>query len=270
MIARLKIVGAAAAGMALLLATGLGPDARAADKVLKFAAAAEPYPPFTSQDAKGKWVGFEVDLMNAVCAAEKLKCEMVGTAWDGIIPSLNAKKIDVIWSSMSITPERKKVIDFTDKYYNTPAELIGPKSANMKVTLDDSSALKGKTIGVQTSTTHAAFVQKHFGNLVTVKTYDTQDNANADLAAGRVDAVMADSIALNDFLASTQGKDFEVKLLVPANYDRETFGDGVGGGVRKTDTKLKAELNDGIKKIRADGEYDKIAKKYFNFDVYGS
>src|SRR5689334_21359088 len=69
--------------------------------------AAEPYPPFSSKDANGKWVGFEMDLMNAVCEAEKMNCELVETAWDGIIPALTEKKIDVIWSSMSRTEERR-------------------------------------------------------------------------------------------------------------------------------------------------------------------
>lgn len=257
----------AAAALAAVAAVN---PARAQDHVLKFGAAAEPYPPFTTQDASGKWVGFEVDLMNAVCAAESLKCEMVGTAWDGIIPALNSNKIDVIWSSMSITSERKKAIDFTEHYYNTPAELIALKSTPLKLTLTDAAALKGKIVGVQTSTVHANFVAKHFGSLVTVKTYDTQDNANADLVAGRVDTVMADSVTLDDFLKSDQGRDCEVKLLVPADFDRATMGDGVGGGVRKSDAALREKLNDGIKKIRADGTYANIQKKYFKVDVYGS
>ena len=236
---------------------------------LKFGVAAEPYPPFTTQEASGKWVGFEVELMQAVCAAEKLDCEMVGTAWDGIIPALNAKKIDVIWSSMSITGERKQVIDFTDKYYNTPSEVIGPKGSSYKISTSDFSGLAGKTVGVQTSTIHANMVEKHFGK-VNLKTYDTQDNANADLAAGRVDAVVADSVAMDDFLKSDQGKGCcESKLIIPADYDRSISGDGVGGGLRKSDTNLKAKLNEGIQAIRADGTYDKIAKKYFNFDVFG-
>ncbi len=263
---RRAVIAAAALAM---LAT-INPAAQAQDKVLKFGAAAEPYPPFTTQDASGKWVGFEVDLMNAVCAAEQMKCEMVGTAWDGIIPALNSNKIDVIWSSMSITAERKKAVDFTDHYYNTPGEIIALKSTPMKLTLTDDAALKGKIIGVQTSTVHANYIAKHYGSLVTVKTYDTQDNANADLVAGRVDAVMADSVALDDFLKSEQGGECDVKLIIPADYDRAVMGDGVGGGVRKSDTALREKLNDGIKKIRADGTYDTIAKKYFKVDVYGN
>jgi polar amino acid transport system substrate-binding protein len=260
------------AAFAALAVLAIGaPHGQAAEKAVRFGVAAEPYPPFTSQNSDGKWVGFEVDLMDAVCAAEKLKCVITPTAWDGIIPALTAHKIDVIWSSMSITPEREKVIGFTDKYYNTPAQIIGPKSVPMKLGLHDYAALKGKTLGVQVSTTHAQFAKKYLADQnVTVKTYDTQDNADADLAAGRVDAVVADSIALNDFLNSAAGKCCEVKLVIPANFDTSVFGDGVGGGVRKSDNKLRETLNAGIKKVRADGTYDKLAKKYFSFDVYGS
>jgi polar amino acid transport system substrate-binding protein len=257
------VLGALVAGLALALATF---GARADDTV-KFGVAAEPYPPFSSKDASGKWVGFEIDLMDAVCAEAKLKCELVETAWDGIIPALQGKKIDVIWSSMSITAKRKEVIDFTDKYYNTPAWVIGPKSSTDKVDFANPDSVKGKIIGVQTSTTHADLIKKYFGNVATVKLYDTQDNCNADLVAGRVDLVEADSIALTDFLKSDAGKDFEHKATAPHD---PILGEGVGGGVRKEDTALKEKLNAAIKAVRANGTYDKIAKKYFDFDVYGS
>ena len=78
-------------------------------------------------DASGKWVGWEIELLDAVCTEAKLDCVITPTAWDGIIPALTTKKIDVIWNSMSITDERKKTIDFSDKYYNTPTAIIGAK-----------------------------------------------------------------------------------------------------------------------------------------------
>src|SRR5580704_1518623 len=95
-------------GIVLSAMMVLGSFAARADDTIRFGIAAEPYPPFTSKDASGKWVGFEVDLMDAVCAQLKAKCQLVETAWDGIIPSLQEKKIDVIWSSMTITEERKQ------------------------------------------------------------------------------------------------------------------------------------------------------------------
>jgi polar amino acid transport system substrate-binding protein len=240
--------------------------ARADDMTIRFGIAAEPYAPFTSKDASGKWVGFEVDLMDAVCAELKAKCSIVEVAWDGIIPALQANKFDVIWSSMSITAKRKETIDFTNKYYQTPAVMIGPKAVSYNIDYHNADSLKGKIIGVQTSTIHAQFAQKYFGSAATIKVYDTQDNVNADLVAGRIDLDMADSIALADFLKTDQGKDFEVKWTAPKD---PIFGDGVGGGLRKDDTALKDALNKAIATLRANGTYDTIAKKYFDFNVYG-
>ncbi|OBQ77188.1 MULTISPECIES: transporter substrate-binding domain-containing protein [unclassified Mesorhizobium] len=235
-----------------------------ADQV-KIGVAAEPYPPFTSPDATGKWVGWEIDFIDAVCAEEKLDCVITPVAWDGIIPALTTKKIDLIVSSMSITEERKKTIDFSDKYYNTPTAIIGPKDQKFGATPDD---LKGKVIGVQVSTVHAVYAKKHFTGAQEIKEYQTQDEANNDLAAGRLDAVQADSIALGEFLKTDQGKACcDLKGMVAP--DDEVLGPGVGAGVRKEDTALKEKINAGIKAIRANGKYDEISKKYFDFDIYG-
>ena len=254
-------------GIVLSAMLALTTFAARADETIRFGVAAEPYPPFTSKDASGKWVGFEVDLMDAVCAELKAKCEIVEVAWDGIIPALQAKKFDVIWSSMSITEKRMETIDFTDFYYRTPAVMIGAKSATFNIDYKNPDSLKGKIVGVQTSTIHAQFVQKYFGSTATVKIYDTQDNVNADLAAGRIDLDMADSVALADFLKTDAGKDFDVKWTAPKD---PIFGIGVGGGILKENTGLKEELNKALAAIHANGTYDAIAKKYFDFDVYGS
>ena len=254
-------------GIVLSAMLALTTFAARADDTIRFGVAAEPYPPFTSKDASGKWVGFEVDLMDAVCAELRAKCEIVEVAWDGIIPALQAKKFDVIWSSMSITAKRKETIDFTDKYYKTPAVMIAAKSANLNIDYKNPDSLKGKIIGVQTSTIHARFVQKYFGSAATIKIYDTQDNVNADLVAGRIDLEMADSVALADFLKTDPGKDFEVKWTAPSD---PILGEGAGGGILKENTELKEKLNKAIAAVRANGTYDAIAKKYFDFDVYGS
>src|SRR6185295_3656794 len=146
-----KLIGGLIAGAALAFAAA---TAQAQD-VVKVGVAAEPYPPFSEKDAAGNWVGFEMDLYKAVCEDQKLKCELVEVAWDGIIPALQEKKIDVIWSSMSITDERKQVIDFTDMYYDSANVLIGAKSDDAQPDSTKPDSLKGKIIGVQTSTIHA-------------------------------------------------------------------------------------------------------------------
>ena len=248
-----KLIGGLVAGA---VPATTGDDAEAQD-VVKIGVAAEPYPPFSEKNTYGNWVGFEMDLYKAVCEDQKLDCQLVEVAWDGIIPALQEKKIDVIWSSMSITDERKKVIDFTTMYYDSSNTLIGAKSDDAQPDPANADSLKGKIIGVQTSTIHANFIEKYFGNSAEVKLYDTLDNALADLKAGRVDFVSESSTSLAPFLQSNP--DFTTKATWPLD---PIFGNGVGGGVRKEDTALKAKLNAGITNVVKSGKYDELLTKY--------
>jgi len=229
---------------------------------LKIGVAAEPYPPFTSPDASGNWVGWEIDLLSAVCKKAALECVITPTAWDGIIPALNAGQIDVIMSSMTINEEREKSIDFTDKYYNTPTAVMAAKGSGI---LPTPEGLNGKIIGVQVSTIQEAYVQAHFPDSE-LKSYQTSDESYQDLAAGRIDAVVADSIVVADFLKTEPGACCENVGNVAD--DPVILGRGVGFGLRKGDP-LKETLNKAIADVRADGEYDAITKKYFTIDIYG-
>lgn len=233
---------------------------------IKVGVAAEAYPPFTSPDASGNWVGWEIDVINAVCASAQLTCVITPVAWDGIIPSLTSGQIDVIMSSMTITEERMQTIDFSDKYYKTPAVVIGTKGVEMAPTAE---GLAGKIIGVQAATIHAAYVEKYFGpTAAEVKQYQTQDEANSDLAAGRIDAVQADSIAMDAFLATEAGMACcEMKGAVAD--DPVILGKGVGAGVRKGDDALREKINTAIAAVIADGTYDKITANYFASSIYG-
>lgn len=251
----------ASAALAVITLTGI-----AQAESVKVGIAAEPYPPFASPDASGAWVGWEVEMIGAVCAEAKLECEITPVAWDGIIPALTAKKIDAIMASMSITEERLKTIDFSNKYYNTPTGIVGAKGAAFDATPE---GLKGKILGVQVSTVHADYAKKYFGPVAAeIKEYQTQDEANQDLAAGRIDATQADAIALDAFLQSDAGKACcEAKGNVAD--DPAILGKGVGVGLRQGETVLKDKFNAAIEAVRKSGKYDEITKKYFNFDVYG-
>ena len=248
----------------LALAVGLTGAASAVAEQIKVGFAAEPYPPFTSLDASGKWVGWEVEFAEAVCKEAKLDCVITTVSWDGIIPALTTKKIDMIVGSLSITEERLKTIDFSDKYYSNPAGIIGPKGVDFDATPE---GLAGKIIGVQIASNHAAYAKKHFTDADEIKEYQTQDEVNQDLAAGRVDAVQAGAIALDVFLKSEAGACCELKGNVKP--DVEVLGPGIGIGLRKEDTALKDKMNAAIKAIRANGTYDAFSKKYFDFDIYG-
>lgn len=246
--------------IAASMSLAAGAFAQAAEP-LRIGLAPEPYPPFEWKEADGTWKGFEIDLGKALCAEIKRDCVLVEIAWDGIIPALETKKIDVILDSMTITDERKKTIDFTDPYYSTVPAFIGQKGEKIELTKD---FMKGKTIGAQVATTHAAYAQSNFGDVAEVRTYATQDEANSDLVAGRLDYVLADKVVLNEFLKSDAGKD--LALLADVTSGGPAL---VGAGVRKEDKQLLADLNGAIAAILKNGEFDKIAKPYFAFDIYG-
>lgn len=233
---------------------------------VKIGIAAEPYPPFATPDASGTFTGWEIDIINATCKAAAMDCVITPVAWDGIIPALTSGQIDAIMASMSITDERLKTIDFSDKYYNTPTVVIASRLSELAATPE---GIAGKIIGVQVSTIHEAYVQKYFAaTAAEVKTYQTQDEANQDLAAGRIDVTQADSVALQAFLDSDAGKNCcEVKGTVAD--DVEILGQGVGVGLRKGEDELKAKFNAAIKQIREDGTYDAITKNYFTMSIYG-
>ena len=250
----------------LMIAATLALSGAALAEPVKVGIAAEPYPPFASPNAAGNWVGWEVDLIGAVCAAAEMECVVTPVAWDGIIPSLTSGQIDAIMASMSITDERMQTIDFSDKYYNTPTVIVGAKGVAMT---PDAAGLAGKIIGVQVSTIHQDYAQTYFGDSAAeIKLYQTQDEANQDLVAGRIDATQADSIALDAFLATEAGAACcDVKGAVAD--DPAILGKGVGVGLRKGEDELKAKFNAGIAKVIADGTYEKISAPYFASSIYG-
>jgi arginine/ornithine transport system substrate-binding protein len=223
------------------------------------------YPPFSEIGPDGRIKGFDIDIANALCADLHAECTLVQQEFDGMIPALQARKFDAIIASMSITEERKRSVAFTDKYYNTPARLVARKGTALVPT---PAGMKGKRIGVQRSTIHDRFATDYFKDSEIVR-YTGQDQVFLDLAAGRIDASLEDAVAADSgFLKRPAGKDFA--FVGPVFNDPKYFGTGAGIAVRKGDAALVARLNQAIKDIRANGTYQAIEKKYFDFDVYGA
>ncbi|OEU49435.1 MAG: nickel transporter [Desulfobulbaceae bacterium S3730MH12] len=223
------------------------------------------YPPFSYVEPSGELAGFDIDIAKALGKAMGAEITLVAQDWDGIIPALLAKKYDAIIASMSITEERKKKVAFSNKYYNTPAKFVCKKGA-----IDSFSreAIKGKSVGVQRATIHDKYLTDNYGKDVKVKRYGTQDEAYLDIVAGRIDMLLADSIALSDgFLKKEEGKDYQ--FIGPDLSDPKWFGNGAGIAIRKEDKNLAALFNKAIDTIRADGTYKAIQDKYFDFNVYG-
>jgi polar amino acid transport system substrate-binding protein len=223
------------------------------------------YPPFNNLEADGSLVGFDVDIAKALCEEMQVECEFVVQDWDGMIPALQSGKFDAIIASMSITEERMEVIDFTEKYYNTPPAIAAPTDSELRgVTPED---LAGKTMGAQSSTTHSNYAEEHFPDS-NLQLYPTADEYKLDLASGRIDAAIDDVVVLSEWLGSEDGACCRIVGTLP--IDPVINGEGAGIGIRKEDTELKEMFNAAIQAIRESGKYKEINDKYFSFDVYGS
>ncbi|CAN7472670.1 ABC transporter substrate-binding protein [Rhizobium sp. LjRoot30] len=222
------------------------------------------YPPFNNLEADGTLTGFDIDIAKALCEEMKANCEFVTQDWDGIIPALQAKKFDAIIASMSITPERKEKVDFTDKYYNTGPAIAVPKDSTITEATED--ALDGKVIGAQSSTTHSNYAEAHLKKSE-LKLYPTTDEYKLDISNGRIDGVVDDVVVLSEWVKSEAGACCKILSKLP--IDIEINGPGAGIAVRKGDDALREKFNAAIKAIRANGKYKEVNAKYFDFDVYG-
>ena len=253
-----KLAGLAVAGLLALAATSVQADA------LRVGVEGA-YPPFSWKEADGTLKGFDIDFAHEVCKRLGRECVLVEQEWDGMIPALLARKFDTIIASMSITEERKKKVDFTVKYYNTPAKLVAKKNPGFEGT---AAGLNGKRLGVQRATTHQCSAEKLYPGAELVL-YATQEEVWQDLESGRLDAQLSDSLqAYEGFLALDAGQGFD--FLGDALDDVECQGIGAGFAVRKENSELRDALSKAIGDIRADGTYKVINDRYFAVDIYGA
>lgn len=220
------------------------------------------YPPWNNLNSAGQLEGFEIDYGNALCEKMKVKCTWVAQDWDGIIPALIAGKYDMIMAGMNATEERAKKVSFTTPYSRTPISFIAGKDTKS----DDFSpaALKGKAVGAQGSTIHANYLEKYYKDSQ-IKLYPTQEEANLDLKNGRLDYILADKLALNDFIEG-QGKDC-CKFVGDIKRDPAIHGPGVAAAFRKEDTALGALVSKAIEDSIKDGTHKKIMDKYFKVNI---
>ncbi len=224
------------------------------------------YPPFESKAPDGSLVGFDIDLGTALCAKLNAKCVWVENDFDGMIPALQARKIDAVLSDMSVTEKRRQQIDFTTKISFSPTRMVAKTGSNLQPTGD---SLKGKNIGVEQGTVQEAYAKTVFEPAgANVVSYQNQDEVYADLKSGRLDAALQDAVQANvGFLKTPEGKGFD--FCGPELDDTKILGSAAAIGVRKSDPDLRDALDNALAEMRKDGTYQTIAKKYFGFDIYG-
>lgn len=243
-----------------LVAAAIGFSATASAEALRIATEGA-YPPFNFVDASGELQGFDVDIAKALCEEMKTECEITAQAWDGIIPGLNAGRYDAIVASMSITPKRMEAVNFTQPYYQAGAVLVAPADSDLMPTAE---SLKGRTIGTQRASTYASLIEQKFPEADT-RLYDTVENHNLDLTAGRIDGVIAQRIFMSNWLDTDEGAGYAIKG--DAMLDPEILGKGAGIAVRKADTELLEKLDAALTTIMDNGTYDEINDRYFKVNL---
>jgi len=211
------------------------------------------YAPFEFMDEKQQPTGFDIELINALGADMGYQVKVETASFDGLIPALQAGKYNAVISAMTITDDRAKSVQFSDRYFKTVQYIAMKKGSNFKTLAD----LKGKKVGVQLSTT-GQFAVEQKG--ITTKKYDTTPDALNDLLNGGVDAVVADAPVVIWFQAKNSSDQI---VSVEADVDQEYYGIAMKLG----NTDLAGKMNASLKKLIDNKKYNEIYKKWFKKDA---
>ncbi|OOF65450.1 lysine/arginine/ornithine ABC transporter substrate-binding protein [Rodentibacter sp. Ppn85] len=207
------------------------------------------YPPFEMTTEKGELEGFDIDIAQAICKEIQATCHFKTQPFDALIPSLKAKRFDVVMSAIDITPSREKQLLFSDPYYDSSASYVALKGKGNLAT--------AKNIGVQNGSTFQQYTVAETPQYLP-KSYVNLQDAILDLQNGRIDIVLSDTALLADIIVKEPNIEFVGEKITNEKY----FGRGVGIALNKSNKTLQERLNQGLKAIKEKGEYQKIYDKW--------
>ena len=232
-----------------------GDEPGAAEETLVYSVGIDvPYPPFSEMDTDGNPTGFDVDSIKWIAENQGFEVKFEVVAWDGIIPALQAEQIDMVYSGMTITDERREKVEFSTPYWTINQMVVALPDSG--VTIED--VKEGTAIvGTQSGCTAAMWMEENLVDtglmpMENLKVYPDTPKAVDDLVTGRIDAVMYDDLSLKDIVA---GRDVENIGSIETN---EEFGIAV----RKDDTELLEKLNAGLTNLMADPYWDELRVQY--------
>jgi len=265
---RRQFVAATAAATASTLLPGLAQAQAAGLTLAQIKASGElrigceaAYVPFTYRQ-DGKIVGYDVELAEALCKSLGVKPNFIDTAWAGVIPSLYAKKFDVIMSSMSYTKERLERVAFSIPYAEASQALL--VRAADAATIKSGADLNNKTVAVKLGSPGQilqerinATLKSSGGGFKELRTFDDHPSAYVALAQNRVDGVLNTLPTLAMVLKDAPGKYAIVKGMGADNW--------AGIAARKEDTEIVTFLNGELARLKADGTLYKLQEKWFGF-----
>ncbi|AXH14403.1 amino acid ABC transporter substrate-binding protein [Malaciobacter mytili LMG 24559] len=209
------------------------------------------YPPFEMSDKEGNPTGVSVDFAKMLARSMNKELIIENIAWDGLIPSLKTGKIDIIISSMTITDERKKSIDFSIPYAKSALAILANKNSNIN-SIED---LKEKTIAVKKGSTGHIYAKENFPN-GNILVFDKESACVLEVVQGKADGFLYDQLTI--YRNHQNHKDTTVALLKPFQKDFEYWG----VALKKDNTELKNQIDQFITKAKEDGTFDDFAYKY--------
>ena len=222
------------------------------------------YPPFNYYDEEGRLTGFNVDLARAICRELSIDCDINTGEWNTLVPSLKNNEADAVVASMAITGKTLAEVEFTSRYYMTPARFVGKAGNGFKeITVD---ALRGERIGVVRGSSHEAFLRDFFEDAKIVP-FDTPEQARAALKNGEADLIFGDGISLMFWIQGTNSNrccEFKGEGYTEPRY----FGDGVGIAVKKGNARLREVLDYALARVKASGRYEELMLRYFPLPLY--
>ncbi|MGL5955430.1 MAG: basic amino acid ABC transporter substrate-binding protein [Brevinema sp.] len=208
------------------------------------------FPPFEYLE-NNTITGFDIDLIQAIAEEMQTNIRIENLSWEGLLPALQSKKVDLIIAGMTATEDRKQVVNFSDTYYIAKEQMIVLHTNNITInTMDD---LTGKKVGVILGFTGDIIVSELEG--VQVERYNGASQAVIDLQNGKIDALVLDDIPAKSYVANTGN----LKAIAGNNTQEE-----YSIALRKEDTELLTKINQALITLQENGVYDTIYNKYFS------
>lgn len=222
------------------------------------------YPPFHYYDEVGALTGFNIDLARAICEALEVKCEIKETTWSDLIPSLDKGEADAAIASIRITQEVLEKVEFTSRYYATPARFVARKESDLKDIRPET--VGGTKIGVAKGTGHEAYLKQFFPDAA-IASFDTPEDSQKALQSGAIDLIFGDGIGLT-FWINGMSSEGCCEFRGGPYLDAKFFGEGVGIAVKKGNRKLVEILNYGLEQVHASGRYEELFLRYFPMSFF--
>jgi len=222
------------------------------------------YPPFNYYDEEARLTGFNIDLARAVCRELSVDCDINTAEWSTLVPSLKNNEADAVIASMAITGKALADVDFTSRYYTTPARFVGKAGIGFKEISVET--LRGERIAVVRGSSHEAFLRDFFER-AKILPYDTAEQARAALKNGDADLLFGDGISLMFWIQGTASNrccEFKGEGYTEPRY----FGDGVGIAIKKGNGRLREVLDYALARVKASGRYEELMLRYFPLPLY--